>query len=237
MSSTALPLKFPELDGLHVGVIGLGYVGLPLAIIFAKHFRVTGFDIDEGRIDALRAGVDRTGEATAEELASRNLGFTADAAALRECKLIIVAVPTPIDAAKQPDLAPLFQACRTVGQVISSGATVVFESTVYPGATEEDCVPIIEEVSGLRCHHDFFVGYSPERVNPGDPTHKIETVIKVTSGGTPETAEFVDAVYGRAIPAGTYRAPSIRVAEAAKIVENTQRDVNIALVNELAVLM
>lgn len=237
MSSTALPPKFPELDGLHVGVIGLGYVGLPLAIIFAKHFRVTGFDIDERRIDALKAGVDRTGEATAEELASRNLGFTADAATLRECKLIIVAVPTPIDAAKQPDLTPLFQACRTVGQVVSSGATVVFESTVYPGATEEDCVPIIEEVSGLRCHHDFFVGYSPERVNPGDPTHKIETVIKVTSGGTPETAEFVDAVYGRAIPAGTYRAPSIRVAEAAKIVENTQRDVNIALVNELAVLM
>jgi UDP-N-acetyl-D-galactosamine dehydrogenase len=237
MSSTSPSSTFPGLDGLHVGIIGLGYVGLPLAIIFAKHFRVTGFDVDQARIDALKAGVDRTGEATAQELASANLGFTADRSALRDCKLIIVAVPTPIDAAKQPDLGPLFQACHTVGQVVSRGATVVFESTVYPGATEEDCVPLIEKVSGLRCNQDFFVGYSPERVNPGDPTHKIETVVKVTSGSTTETADFVDRVYRRAIPAGTYRAPSIRVAEAAKIVENTQRDVNIALVNELAVLL
>lgn len=236
MSSLTTSPTFPALDSLHVGIIGLGYVGLPLAIIFAKHFRVTGFDVDEARIAALRAGTDRTGEATPQELSSEKLDFSADRRALRDCKLIIVAVPTPIDAAKQPDLRPLFEACRTVGEVISQGTTVVFESTVYPGATEEDCVPLIEAVSGLHCNRDFFVGYSPERVNPGDPTHKIETVVKVTSGGTAETADFVDAAYRRAIPAGTYRAPSIRVAEAAKIVENTQRDVNIALVNELAVL-
>lgn len=236
MSSQIPHSTFPSLEDLHVGIIGLGYVGLPLAVVFAKHFRVSGFDVDENRAKALAAGIDRTGEATPEELASDRLRFSADPGELRDCKLIIVAVPTPIDKAKQPDLRPLFQACRTVGEVISRGATVVFESTVYPGATEEDCVPIIEKVSGLRCNQDFFVGYSPERVNPGDPTHKIETVMKVTSGGTPETAEFVDSAYRRAIPAGTYRAASIRVAEAAKIVENTQRDVNIALVNELAVL-
>jgi UDP-N-acetyl-D-galactosamine dehydrogenase len=236
MSSSTTSPAFPTLEGLHIGIIGLGYVGLPLAIVFAKHFRVTGFDVDEARIVALKAGVDRTGEATAQELVNANLGFSADREALRDCKLIIVAVPTPIDAAKQPDLRPLFDACRTVGEVISKGTTVVFESTVYPGATEEDCVPLIEAASGLRCNQDFFIGYSPERVNPGDPTRKIETVVKVTSGGTPETADFVDSAYRRAIPAGTYRAPSIRVAEAAKIVENTQRDVNIALVNELAVL-
>ena len=236
MSSQIPHSTFPSLEDLHVGIIGLGYVGLPLAVVFAKHFRVSGFDVDENRAKALAAGIDRTGEATPEELASDRLRFSADPGELRDCKLIIVAVPTPIDKAKQPDLRPLFQACRTVGEVISKGATVVFESTVYPGATEEDCVPIIEKVSGLRCNQDFFVGYSPERVNPGDPTHKIETVMKVTSGGTPETAEFVDSAYRRAIPAGTYRAASIRVAEAAKIVENTQRDVNIALVNELAVL-
>jgi len=236
MPPSSTPSGFPALDGLHVGIIGLGYVGLPLGIVFAKHFRVTGFDVDHERIAALNAGVDRTGEATVQELSRRNLHFTADQNALRDCKLIIVAVPTPIDEAKQPDLRPLFRACRTVGEVISKGATVVFESTVYPGATEEDCVPLIEAASGLRCNDDFFVGYSPERVNPGDPAHKIETVVKVTSGSTAETADFVDRVYGAAIPAGTYRAPSIRVAEAAKIVENTQRDVNIALVNELAVL-
>ncbi|MGI6855631.1 nucleotide sugar dehydrogenase [Mesorhizobium sp. 1B3] len=236
MSSLTTSSAFPALDNLHVGIIGLGYVGLPLAIVFAKHFRVTGFDVDEARIAALRAGIDRTGEATPQELSSENLDFSADRGVLRDCKLIIVAVPTPIDQAKQPDLRPLFDACRTVGEVITEGTTVVFESTVYPGATEEDCVPLIESVSGLRCNRDFFVGYSPERVNPGDPTHKIETVVKVTSGGTAETAEFVDSAYRQAIPAGTYKAPSIRVAEAAKIVENTQRDVNIALVNELAVL-
>lgn len=236
MSPHAIPSELPALEGLHVGIIGLGYVGLPLAIVFAKHFHVTGFDIDQARIAALKAGVDRTGEATAEELASPKLSLTADRDALRHCKLIIVAVPTPIDAAKQPDLGPLFSACRTVGEVVSTGTVVVFESTVYPGATEEDCVPLIEAASGLRCNRDFFVGYSPERVNPGDPTHKIETVVKVTSGSTAETADFVDSVYRTAIPAGTYRAPSIRVAEAAKIIENTQRDVNIALVNELAVL-
>lgn len=236
MSSTTPSVFFPPLDSLHVGIIGLGYVGLPLAIVFAKHFRVTGFDVDEQRVRALADGIDRTGEATAQELANDNLRFSADPELLRACGLIIVAVPTPIDHAKQPDLRPLFQACRTVGEVISNGTTVVFESTVYPGATEDDCVPLIEAASGLRCNRDFFVGYSPERVNPGDPAHKIETVVKVTSGGTEETADFVDRAYRRAIPAGTYRAPSIRVAEAAKIVENTQRDVNIALVNELAVL-
>lgn len=236
MSSLTTSPAFPALDSLHIGIIGLGYVGLPLAIVFAKHFRVTGFDVDEARVAALRAGVDRTGEATPQELSNDNLDFSAERGSLRDCKLIIVAVPTPIDQAKQPDLRPLFDACRTVGEVISKGTTVVFESTVYPGATEEDCVPLIEAVSGLHCNRDFFVGYSPERVNPGDPTHKIETVVKVTSGGTAETADFVDSAYRRAIPAGTYKAPSIRVAEAAKIVENTQRDVNIALVNELAVL-
>ncbi len=220
-----------------IGVIGLGYVGLPLAVALAEKYQVIGFDIDLERIAELKAGHDRTLETSAEELAGASgLRFSADEADLRACNVFIVTVPTPIDRYKRPDLAALLAASRTVGRVIGKGAVVVFESTVYPGATEEDCVPVIEAVSGLKFNQDFFAGYSPERANPGDRQHRLSTIIKVTAGSTPEAAEYVDALYAAVVPAGTHLASSIRVAEAAKVIENTQRDLNIALINEFALI-
>lgn len=224
--------------GSRIGIVGLGYVGLPLACLFATRYDVTGYDRDASRIDELLAGRDRTGEVEAQRLEALlragRLRLTADAAALAECHYIIVAVPTPVDRHNHPDLSPLRDATRTVGQQLRRGATVVFESTVYPGVTEEECVPLLEATSGLRYNEDFTVGYSPERVNPGDAAHPVEQICKVTSGSTPEAAERIDALYGSVLQGGTHRAPSIRVAEAAKIAENCQRDVNIAFVNELA---
>lgn len=218
-------------------VIGLGYVGLPLAVAFGRVRPTIGFDIDNARVDDLRAGVDQTLETTAHELATAtDVHFTADPNDLADAATFVITVPTPIDKYKRPDLGPLESASRTVGAALAPGDLVVYESTVYPGATEEVCVPILEAQSGLRCNEDFFVGYSPERINPGDRLHRLDTIVKVTSGSTPEAAERVDALYSAIVPAGTHRAPSIRVAEAAKVIENTQRDINIALINELAVL-
>nr|WP_196799824.1 Vi polysaccharide biosynthesis UDP-N-acetylglucosamine C-6 dehydrogenase TviB [Thioalkalivibrio sp. AKL6] len=220
-----------------VAVIGLGYVGLPLAVAFGANRPVVGFDVNAARVAALRAGHDDTLEVTDAELAAAvQLRVTDDTAALGECNVFIVTVPTPIDSHRRPDLGPLLTASRTVGQALSRGDLVVYESTVYPGATEEDCVPVLEKVSGLRFNEDFFVGYSPERINPGDREHRLSSIVKVTAGSTPEAAERVDALYREVVTAGTHRASSIRVAEAAKVIENTQRDVNIALINELAVL-
>lgn len=218
-----------------IAVIGLGYVGLPVAVSFARAgMRVIGFDISQARVAALGQGEDSTHEVSAEELATSGLRVTSDPADLAVADFFIVTVPTPIDDAKRPDIGMLLAASRTVGRVLKPGDIVVYESTVYPGATEEDCLPVLEEVSGLRAGHDFFVGYSPERINPGDRTHRFETVVKVVSGQTPETLRIVAGVYGAVVKAGLHLAPSIRVAEAAKVIENTQRDLNIALVNELA---
>ena len=220
-----------------LAVIGLGYVGLPLAVEFGKHRKVIGFDIKQDRIEELRAGTDRTLEVPAEELAAaQHLGFTSDPEVLREARIFIVTVPTPIDVHKRPDLTPLLRASETVGRVLKPGDIVIYESTVYPGATEEDCVPVLERESGLRFNVDFFCGYSPERINPGDRTHRLTTIRKVTAGSTPAAAAEIDALYASIITAGTYQAESIRVAEAAKVIENTQRDLNIALVNELAII-
>jgi UDP-N-acetyl-D-galactosamine dehydrogenase len=220
-----------------LAIIGLGYVGLPLAVEFGKHRPVIGFDIKPDRIAELRAGHDRTREVDATELSrAGHLALTSDPEALRTARIFIVTVPTPIDAHKRPDLTPLLKASETVGRVLKRGDIVIYESTVYPGATEEDCVPVLERVSGLTFNVDFFCGYSPERINPGDKAHRLTTIRKVTSGSTPEVAETVDALYAGIISAGTYRADSIRVAEAAKVIENTQRDLNIALVNELAII-
>lgn len=220
-----------------IAVIGLGYVGLPLAVEFGKQCRVIGFDIKPERIADLRDGQDRTREVSSEELTqARHLTLTADSADLTAATIYIVTVPTPIDADKRPDLAPLLKASETVGRVLKQGDIVVYESTVYPGATEEDCVPVLERVSGLSYNTDFFCGYSPERINPGDKAHRLPDICKVTSGSTPEVAEIVDKLYASIITAGTYKAESIRVAEAAKVIENTQRDLNIALVNELAMI-
>lgn len=219
-----------------IGVLGLGYVGLPLAIAFAKQYDVVGFDINKARVDELAAGHDRTLEVTPEELAESSLEVSADPASLRDVDVYIVTTPTPIDEHKNPDLTALLSASRTVAEALSPGNVVIYESTVYPGATEEDCVPVLEQVSGLRFNEDFFVGYSPERINPGDKEHRFETILKVTSGSTPEIADLVDGLYRSVVTAGTYKASSIKVAEAAKVIENTQRDVNIALVNELALL-
>ena len=227
----------PVLSEVRIGIIGLGYVGMPLAVYLARHFRVVGFDIDASRVDELSRGIDRTREVTMEEFAAaKKLSYSADIADLRACNFFIVTVPTPVDQAKRPDLSALVSASRTVGQVLSPGAVVVYESTVFPGATEEVCVPELEKASGLKFNHDFFAGYSPERINPGDLTHRLPDIIKVTSGSTPEAADIVNAVYATVITAGTHRASSIRVAEAAKVIENIQRDVNIALINELAML-
>ena len=220
-----------------LAVIGLGYVGLPLAVEFGRQRRVIGFDIRPDRIAALRAGRDDTREIAPEELAAaRHLELTHDPEALRAAQIYIITVPTPIDAHKRPDLTPLLAASETVGRVLKPGDIVIYESTVYPGCTEEDCVPVLERASGLTFNRDFFCGYSPERINPGDREHRLTTITKVTSGSTPQVAEEVDALYGSIITAGTYRAESIRVAEAAKVIENTQRDLNIALVNELAII-
>jgi len=223
------------LEGVRIGVVGLGYVGLPLAAAFGGRFETMGFDIDSARVERLRSGTDETGEVDTHELAqARRLRFTSDLAALGDCNVYIVAVPTPVTRHKWPDLEPLRAATRSVARVLKRGDTVVYESTVYPGATEEVCVPRLESISELTFNRDFFVGYSPERVNPGDRTHRVTNIRKITSGSTPETAAFIDRLYGTVVEAGTYPATSIRVAEAAKVIENTQRDVNIALMNELA---
>lgn len=229
--------SFPQRDEITIAVIGMGYVGLPLGVEFGKRYRTVGYDINEQRIAELREGQDNTLEVSAEELAAATrLSFTADRDSLREANVHIVTVPTPIDRYKRPDLGPLLGATRLLGEVIKPDDTIVYESTVYPGATEEDCVPILEEISGLKLNQDFYVGYSPERINPGDKEHRLTTIRKVTSGSTPEAAEFVDRLYASVIKAGTHLASSIRVAEAAKVIENTQRDVNIALINELALI-
>lgn len=226
-----------SMDKVRLGVIGLGYVGLPLAVEFGKVLPTLGFDINAKRISELRDGVDHTLEVEPELLAeATRLSFSSDLDALRDCNVYIVTVPTPIDASRRPDLTPLLKASETLGQVVGQGDVVIYESTVYPGATEEDCVPVIERISGLVYNRDFFAGYSPERINPGDKEHRVSTITKVTSGSTPEVAEFVDGLYRRVITAGTHKASSIAVAEAAKVIENTQRDVNIALINELAVI-
>jgi UDP-N-acetyl-D-glucosamine/UDP-N-acetyl-D-galactosamine dehydrogenase len=220
-----------------IGVLGLGYVGLPLAVEFGKLYETLGFDVNPRRVAQLRAGRDTTLEVARTELRSaRHLDFTTDLKRLRGRRVFIVTVPTPIDTYKRPDLAPLVNASHSVGQVLRKGAVVIYESTVYPGCTEEVCVPLLERESGLRFNRDFFVGYSPERINPGDKQHRLTTIRKVTSGSTPEVADFVDRLYGSIVTAGTHRASSIRVAEAAKVIENTQRDVNIALINELALI-
>jgi UDP-N-acetyl-D-galactosamine dehydrogenase len=220
-----------------IAIIGLGYVGLPLAVEFGKQYPTIGFDIRRERLEELRQGHDRTREVAPDELAeAAQLTLTTDVEAIRDATVYIVTVPTPIDAHKRPDLGPLLGASRTVGSVLKPGDTVVYESTVYPGATEEDCVPVLEAESGLRFNVDFTVGYSPERINPGDKEHRLTTITKVTSGSTPKAAEFIDELYGSIVKAGTYRAESIKVAEAAKVIENTQRDLNIALINELAIL-
>ncbi len=225
------------LRNCRIGVLGLGYVGLPLAVEFGKHYETLGFDVNPRRVAQLRAGRDTTLEVTRAELRSaRRLGFTTELKQLRRCRVFIVTVPTPIDTYKRPDLSPLTRASHSVGQVLSKGAVVIYESTVYPGCTEEVCVPILERESGLKFNRDFFVGYSPERINPGDKQHRLTTIRKVTSGSTPEAADFVDRLYGSIVSAGTHKASSIRVAEAAKVIENTQRDVNIALINELALI-
>lgn len=225
------------LAGLKIAVVGLGYVGLPLAVEFGKSRPVVGFDIDASRIAALRQGLDHTLETEREELAAaKHLTFTSSAGDLSACNCFIVTVPTPIDADKRPDLSPLTRASETIGSMLKHGDIVIYESTVYPGATEEVCVPILEDRSGLSFNQDFFAGYSPERINPGDKTHRLPMIRKVTSGSTAEVATLIDALYGEIITAGTHKAQSIRVAEAAKVIENTQRDLNIALINELAII-
>jgi UDP-N-acetyl-D-glucosamine/UDP-N-acetyl-D-galactosamine dehydrogenase len=220
-----------------IGVVGLGYVGLPLAVEFGKQYTTIGFDLSQAKIDAYRRGVDPTGEVSGDELAAAgDLHVTSDAAELQRANFIVVAVPTPIDEAHQPDFGPLLGASESVGRNLQRGAIVVFESTVYPGATEEICVPVIERHSGMTWRRDFFVGYSPERINPGDREHSLTRITKVVSGDTPETLERVASVYGSIVKAGVHRASSIKVAEAAKVIENTQRDLNIALMNELALI-
>ena len=226
-----------DISDVKISIIGLGYVGLPLAVEFGKKFPTIGFDISKSRIDDLSKGIDKTMEINSGELAqSSKLSFSSDSNELQAGNVYIVTVPTPIDSNRRPDLGPLLAASRLVGESISSGSVVIFESTVYPGATEEKCVPILEKVSGLKYNVDFFVGYSPERINPGDKKHGIASIVKVTSGSTLETADFVDKLYQSIITAGTYKAESIKVAEAAKVIENTQRDLNIALINELAII-
>src|SRR5690554_4180215 len=226
-----------KLSDLKIAVIGLGYVGLPLAVEFGKKVPVIGFDIHQKRIEELQSGQDHTLEVSPEELQqATQLSYSANLDDLKSCNFFIVTVPTPIDDYKQPDLTPLQKASETIGQVLNPGDIVVYESTVYPGATEEDCIPVLEKVSGLKFNQDFFAGYSPERINPGDKLHRVTNILKITSGSTPEVADFVDQVYNLVIEAGTHKAASIKVAEAAKVIENTQRDVNIALINELAVI-
>ena len=226
-----------KLSEARIAIIGLGYVGLPLAIAFGRKIPTTGFDIDARRVAELRDLRDRTLESSAEEIsAAKSLSFHDDPSALKQCNVFIVTVPTPIDEFKRPDLRPIEGASRTAGAALKPGGLVIFESTVYPGTTEEICVPLIEAASGLKHNVDFYTGYSPERINPGDRQHRLETIVKVTSGSTDAAADFVDALYRTIVSAGTHRASSIRVAEMAKVIENTQRDVNIALVNEVALI-
>jgi UDP-N-acetyl-D-galactosamine dehydrogenase len=220
-----------------VAVVGLGYVGLPLAVAFGKKFRTVGFDLNAGKVENYRRHVDPTGEVSGEELrAATQLTVTTDPAQLAVADIIVVAVPTPVDSVRQPDFGPLVSSSTTVGKHMKKGATIVYESTVYPGATEEVCIPVLERNSGMKWLTDFNVGYSPERINPGDKEHTLETIVKVVSGDTPETLDRVGKLYGAIVPAGVYRASSIKVAEAAKVIENTQRDLNIALINELAII-
>lgn len=224
-------------ESICIAVIGLGYVGLPLAVEFGKKYRTIGFDINKSRVAELRSGQDHTLEVSPAELhEASKLMYTDAVDELRAATVYIVTVPTPIDKYRQPDLTPLIKASETLGKVIKHGDIVIYESTVYPGATEDDCIPALEQVSGLRFNKDFYAGYSPERINPGDKEHRVTTIKKVTSGSTPEIADFVDQLYSSIITAGTHKAESIKVAEAAKIIENTQRDLNIALINELAVI-
>ncbi len=226
-----------NLSNAQIAIIGLGYVGLPLAVEFGKHRPVLGFDINTARIAELQLGRDNTLEVEPPQLAeARHLQFASDAEALKACQVFIVTVPTPVDQANRPDLTPLIKASETVGKALKAGDVVIYESTVYPGATEEVCVPVLEKVSGLKFNQDFFCGYSPERINPGDKQHRLPSIRKVTSGSTPEAAHAVNQLYAQIITAGTYQASSIRVAEAAKVIENTQRDVNIALMNELSLI-
>jgi len=226
-----------DLDKLRIGIIGLGYVGLPLAVEFGKKYPTVGFDIDEDRVAELEGGSDSTLECSSEELAeARHLSYASSVDAISDCNFYVVTVPTPIGDGNRPLLTPLRAASNALSGVLKKGDIVVYESTVYPGATEEFCVPFLEKGSGLKTNDDFFVGYSPERINPGDKQHRLPSILKVTSGSTPEAAEFIDTVYDSIITAGTHKASSIRVAEAAKVIENTQRDVNIALVNELAMI-
>lgn len=222
---------------IKLAVIGLGYVGLPLAVEFGKKRSVVGFDIHQPRIDALKTGLDATQEVSDLELAEASgLSYTANPSELKDCNVFIVTVPTPINEHKQPDLTPLIKASETIGKVLQKGDIVIYESTVYPGATEDDCVPVLERVSGLVFNRDFYAGYSPERINPGDKEHRVTNIKKVTAGSTPEVADIVDALYNEIITVGTHKASTIKVAEAAKVIENTQRDVNIALINELAII-
>jgi UDP-N-acetyl-D-galactosamine dehydrogenase len=226
-----------DFQRIRIAVVGLGYVGLPLAVELGKRYPTVGFDTDQSRVAELRAGKDRSLEVNPQELrAVEGLTYTDNAGGIAHCNFFIVTVPTPVNAHKEPDLRPLKAASRTLGGVLKGGDIVVYESTVYPGATEEVCVPLLEQVSGLGLNRDFFAGYSPERINPGDKDHRLGDIMKVTSGSTPEVADFIDALYRTIIPAGTHKAGSIRVAEAAKVIENTQRDVNIALINELALI-
>jgi UDP-N-acetyl-D-galactosamine dehydrogenase len=224
-----------DISAARIGVIGLGYVGLPLAVEFGKQYPTVGFDVNVTRVAELKSGHDATLETSAAELAAATqLTCATDSEALRACNCYIVTVPTPVDKSKRPDLTPLIKASETIGKVISKGDVVIYESTVYPGATEEDCIPVVERVSGLKFNTDFFAGYSPERINPGDKQRRLTNIVKITSGSTPEVADYVDALYRSILEVETHKASSIMVAEAAKVIENTQRDVNIALVNELA---
>lgn len=230
-------MSLPRIEDIKIAIVGMGYVGLPLAAYLARRFPVIGFDIDATRIAELSERHDRTREVTVEEMAlARHLSFSSDARELAACNFFIVTVPTPIDAARRPDLAALEKASATVGSIITRGSIVVYESTVYPGATEEVCIPIVERASGLTLNRDFFAGYSPERINPGDHAHRLPDIQKITSGSTPAAADLIDAVYASVVRAGTHKASSIKVAEAAKVIENIQRDLNIALINELAQL-
>ena len=226
-----------QLSELKIAIIGLGYVGLPLAVEFGKKVPVVGFDIHQKRIDELQSGQDHTLEVSPAELKqATHLSYTTNLQQLADCNFFIVTVPTPIDEFKQPDLTPLVKASESIAKVLKKGDVVVYESTVYPGATEEVCIPVLEKNSGLKFNQDFYAGYSPERINPGDKLHRVTSILKITSGSTPEVADFVDEVYNLIIEVGTHKAPSIKVAEAAKVIENTQRDVNIALINELALI-
>ena len=225
-----------DLDNCKIAVIGLGYVGLPLLVAFGKKYRTVGFDIHKERISELKQGIDETNEMSEAELGEVQVTYTSDASDIADCNVYIITVPTPIDAQKRPDMGPLKSASSTIAPFLKEGDVVIYESTVYPGATEEVCVPILEDGSKLKFNEDFYAGYSPERINPGDKVHRIDTIVKVTSGSTPEAAEFVDNLYKSIVTAGTHLASSIKVAEAAKVIENTQRDLNIALINELAII-